>query len=146
MRKFGGKLWNTGVMFMRGMKMSAATPYSDKWAWISLTMWSLVTGVWVLTHAFDLWGWITTGESDWGAMWIISLVTMIFDVTMLRWAIQGIGFRRQQRKREAEIKEFFEFLAGANFFLQEDGTIRREDRNGEDDRGRESGPEGRAGS
>lgn len=125
MRKFGGKLWNTGVMFMRGMKMSAATPYSDKWAWTSLTMWSLVTGMWVLTHMFDLWDWVTTGESDWGAMWFISLVVIIFDVTMLRWAIQGIRYRRWQRRREAELRAFFEMMASNNFLIQEDGTIKR---------------------
>jgi hypothetical protein len=105
MRKFGGMVRDIYAFLAYGLQQSSRRPHSDKWARISLVMWSVVTAWALLALALYT---IYPAAFWWSIP--LNLVTLAFDVVMLRWSIEGIFFRRRQRELEARLKELLGLL------------------------------------
>ena len=110
MKRIRGEFLNM-ITFIRSGAL--ARPHSDRYAKSSLITWSAVTAFCVIDIGVTMWFWIRGDPPSW---WVapLLLVTLVFDVTMLRLAVKGIFYRREVRENqarlEAKLRAFYKTL------------------------------------
>lgn len=112
MGKFRGNVREFMAWIQWGLEQSLKRPHSDRWSKTSVIVWSLATAVVVVNICFNVFAWIEDNAVWW--VFPLNLLTLVFDLTMLRWSIQGILYRREARENqarlEAKLRDFYEHM------------------------------------
>jgi hypothetical protein len=101
-----GKIWAKVVDIMRLLRLGLTQPLSDRTARISLVIWITNVILEIGAVGLNLFPPIAVHNL------LLTIPTLVFGVTMLKWSIQGILHRRAERHRAEEEQKFYDVLIG----------------------------------
>jgi hypothetical protein len=100
--KWGWAAWDRARRIAARLRVVNAEPYSDRFNRTFLVFWTISTAMAGVNLAMN--AMMVTSLTP---LWlVINLLTAAFDFRMLTWCIEGFFYRKDVKRREAELDRF----------------------------------------